>query len=131
MHFAGLHDTPGVMKAKNVIKQVVPWAESREFFAKQLRRRLAEERLKTLAAAAHPEADAAVVLADMAAHVEARARSPRSLRCRACALARSPDVSAVPPNSTMPSRRRCQGSSRLASPHFCAAGRSACRPWSA
>jgi acetyl-CoA carboxylase/biotin carboxylase 1 len=40
--FAGLHDTPGRMLAKGVIKKSVPWAESREFFYWRLRRRLAE-----------------------------------------------------------------------------------------
>jgi len=54
LQYAALHDTPGVMRHKGVISAVVPWAESREFFAKQLRRRLAQERLKTAASTAHP-----------------------------------------------------------------------------
>ncbi|KAK3274777.1 hypothetical protein CYMTET_17053 [Cymbomonas tetramitiformis] len=40
--FASLHDTPGVMKHKGVISEVVPWKDSRVFFYKALRRRLAE-----------------------------------------------------------------------------------------
>lgn len=40
MHFADLHDTPGRMKAKEVIRQQVRWAESRSFFYWRLRRRL-------------------------------------------------------------------------------------------
>lgn len=71
VQFAALHDTPGVMKHKSVIKQVVPWAQSREFFAKQLRRRVAEERVRSLAAAAHPEADTAQAVQDLSANIEA------------------------------------------------------------
>ena len=46
VHFAGLHDTPGVMLHKKAIRDVVPWQTSREFFALRLRARLAEERIK-------------------------------------------------------------------------------------
>lgn len=42
MHFADLHDTPGRMKAKGVIRRQVQWAESRTFFYWRLRRRLLE-----------------------------------------------------------------------------------------
>merc|ERR1719409_80996 len=42
VHFASLHDTPGVMREKGVISAVVPWAQSRTFFYKALRERLAE-----------------------------------------------------------------------------------------
>lgn len=42
MHFADLHDTPGRMKAKGVIRKQVQWAESRAFFFWRLRRRLCE-----------------------------------------------------------------------------------------
>lgn len=45
IEFAGLHDTPGRMKAKGVISQVVPWAHSRRFFYHRLRRRMAEHYL--------------------------------------------------------------------------------------
>ena len=41
-HFADLHDTPGRMRAKGVIEDVVPLAESRVYFYHRLRRRLAE-----------------------------------------------------------------------------------------
>jgi hypothetical protein len=42
VHFASLHDTPGVMRQKGVISSVVPWAQSRAFFYSALRERLAE-----------------------------------------------------------------------------------------
>lgn len=42
IHFADLHDTPGRMKAKGVIRQQVTWADSRVFFFWRLKRRLAE-----------------------------------------------------------------------------------------
>jgi hypothetical protein len=73
VQYAALHDTPGVMRHKGVISAVVPWAESREFFAKQLRRRLAQERLKSAAVKAHPGLDAAALAAlckELKAHVE-------------------------------------------------------------
>jgi acetyl-CoA carboxylase/biotin carboxylase 1 len=47
VHFAALHDTPGVMLHKKAIKAVIPWETSREFFALRLRARLAEERIKS------------------------------------------------------------------------------------
>ncbi len=40
--FADLHDTPGRMMAKGVIRGVVPWSGSRAYFYWRLRRRLAE-----------------------------------------------------------------------------------------
>jgi hypothetical protein len=40
--FADLHDTPGRMSAKGVIRRVVSWEHSRTFFYWRLRRRLAE-----------------------------------------------------------------------------------------
>lgn len=42
VHFADLHDTPGRMQAKGVIRRQVQWAESRAFFYWRLRRRLIE-----------------------------------------------------------------------------------------
>jgi acetyl-CoA carboxylase / biotin carboxylase 1 len=42
VHFADLHDTPGRMKAKGVIRKQVQWAHSRSFFFWRLRRKLAE-----------------------------------------------------------------------------------------
>lgn len=47
VHFAALHDTPGVMLHKKAIKAVIPWETSRKFFALRLRARLAEERIKS------------------------------------------------------------------------------------
>ncbi|EGC30161.1 acetyl-CoA carboxylase [Dictyostelium purpureum] len=41
--FADFHDTPGRMKAKGVIHQVVPWKFARKFFYNRLKRRLLEE----------------------------------------------------------------------------------------
>eukprot|EP00741_Cyanophora_paradoxa_P025193 tig00000350_g24318.t1 len=46
VQFADLHDTPGRMKAKKVIEQVVPWKQAREFFYWRLRRRLAEKAVR-------------------------------------------------------------------------------------
>jgi acetyl-CoA carboxylase / biotin carboxylase 2 len=46
VHFASLHDTPGVMLHKRAIKSIVEWETSREFFAIRLRRRVCEERIK-------------------------------------------------------------------------------------
>jgi acetyl-CoA carboxylase/biotin carboxylase 1 len=43
--FADLHDTPGRMKAKDVITAVVPWATSRTYFYWRMRRRLIESKL--------------------------------------------------------------------------------------
>ena len=42
VHFADLHDTPGRMVRKGVIRKVVKWSESRAYFYWRLRRRLAE-----------------------------------------------------------------------------------------
>ncbi|EFA78999.1 acetyl-CoA carboxylase [Heterostelium album PN500] len=41
--FADLHDTPGRMKAKGVIHDVVPWKSARKYFYFRLKRRLLEE----------------------------------------------------------------------------------------
>lgn len=43
--FAELHDTSLRMAAKGVIREVVDWANSRPFFYRRLRRRIAEESL--------------------------------------------------------------------------------------
>ncbi|KAL0482923.1 acetyl-CoA carboxylase [Acrasis kona] len=40
--FADLHDTPGRMKAKNVIESIVEWKSARRFFYYRLKRKLAE-----------------------------------------------------------------------------------------
>jgi len=42
VHFADLHDTPGRMQAKGVIRRQVNWTQSRSFFFWRLRRRLTE-----------------------------------------------------------------------------------------
>ena len=42
VHFADLHDTPGRMRSKGVIRKQVQWAESRAFFYWRLRRRMQE-----------------------------------------------------------------------------------------
>jgi len=43
--FADLHDRPGRMLAKGVIRDVVPWKRAREYFALRVRRRLAQDAL--------------------------------------------------------------------------------------
>merc|ERR1719428_2026482 len=43
--FADLHDRPGRMKAKGVIRDVVGWEGSRAYFAMRVRRRLAQDAL--------------------------------------------------------------------------------------
>merc|ERR1719437_229870 len=42
--FADLHDKTGRMKVKGVIKQAVPWENSREFFYYRAKRRMYEEK---------------------------------------------------------------------------------------
>jgi acetyl-CoA carboxylase/biotin carboxylase 1 len=42
VHFADLHDTPGRMQSKGVIRRQVNWKHSRAFFFWRLRRRLTE-----------------------------------------------------------------------------------------
>ena len=66
--FADLHDRPGRMLAKGVVRDVVDWPNAREYFAWRVRRRLAQDGLvKALKGAdanlAH--ADAVAKLADM------------------------------------------------------------------
>lgn len=43
--FADLHDTPGRMKQKNVINEIIEWKNSRRFFYWRLRRLLAQDGL--------------------------------------------------------------------------------------
>lgn len=45
LQFAQMHDGPTRMFAKGVLQSVVPWATSRGYFAKRLRRKLCEEAL--------------------------------------------------------------------------------------
>ena len=46
VHFADLHDTPVRMKEKSVIREIIPWRESRTLLFWRLKRRLLEESLK-------------------------------------------------------------------------------------
>ena len=43
--FADLHDRPGRMQAKGVIRDVVPWSSARPYFYHRVRRRLAQDEL--------------------------------------------------------------------------------------
>ena len=54
IQFAELHDTPGRMKAKNVINEEVQWKKAREYFYYRLRRLLAEDRLRDEISKAKP-----------------------------------------------------------------------------
>ena len=46
VEFADLHDTPGRMKAKEVIRGILTWTRSREFFYYRIKRRMEEEYIK-------------------------------------------------------------------------------------
>ena len=67
VHFADLHDTPGRMKAKNVIRAQVPWAKARTYFYHRLRRRLTELDLVVQVRTLRPRATASETLADFRA----------------------------------------------------------------
>jgi acetyl-CoA carboxylase/biotin carboxylase 1 len=54
-HFADLHDRPGRMLAKGVIRAPIPWERARGFFYWRLRRRLAEFALRRRIAGAAPQ----------------------------------------------------------------------------
>lgn len=75
VQFAAMHDGPKVMLEKGIVKAIVPWAEARAFFAKQLRRRLAQEMIKKQARACWPgpagDPHATQAVADLNVHVEA------------------------------------------------------------
>merc|ERR1719380_502701 len=43
--FADLHDRPGRMLAKGVIREIVPWKRAREYFFWRVRRRLMQDAL--------------------------------------------------------------------------------------
>ena len=45
VHFADLHDTPGRMRNKECIREIVEWSRSRKYFYWRLNRRLSEERV--------------------------------------------------------------------------------------
>jgi hypothetical protein len=44
--FADLHDTPGRMKAKDCIRDIIAWAQAREYFYYRVARRMEEEYMK-------------------------------------------------------------------------------------
>jgi len=56
--FADLHDTPGRMKAKGCISEVIQWREARRFFTMRLKRRVYEEALKRLIIKSCPQTTA-------------------------------------------------------------------------
>merc|ERR1711957_72412 len=55
--FADLHDKTGRMKAKGVIKEAVPWADSRTYFFYLAKRRIAQDRYVAQLKAADPLLD--------------------------------------------------------------------------
>ena len=57
INFADLHDTPGRMKAKGCINQVLQWRTARTFFYYRVKRRLLEEYLKREIIKAKPTLD--------------------------------------------------------------------------
>ncbi|KAL3817779.1 hypothetical protein ACHAXA_002423 [Cyclostephanos tholiformis] len=66
--FADLHDKTGRMKAKGVIKEAVPWAESRKYFFYLAKRRIAQDNYVAHLQAANPSLtckDALAWLKDM------------------------------------------------------------------
>jgi acetyl-CoA carboxylase/biotin carboxylase 1 len=60
--FADLHDKTGRMKAKGVIKEAVPWAESREYFFYLAKRRIAQDNYVAQITSADPTLDAKAAL---------------------------------------------------------------------
>merc|ERR1712127_789769 len=66
--FADLHDKTGRMKAKGVIEEAVPWAESRKYFFYLAKRRIAQDRYVAQLKAADPSIDshgALLILSNM------------------------------------------------------------------
>mmetsp|Transcript_11790 Transcript_11790/g.25461 ORF Transcript_11790/g.25461 Transcript_11790/m.25461 type:complete len:2085 (-) Transcript_11790:120-6374(-) len=61
--FADLHDKTGRMKAKGVIKEAVPWAESRKYFFYLAKRRIAQDNYVAQLKAADSSLDSASALA--------------------------------------------------------------------
>lgn len=53
--FADLHDTPGRMKAKECIREIVPWQQARPYFYNRLRRRMEDEYLRRQFNASQPK----------------------------------------------------------------------------
>ena len=68
VHFAALHDTPGVMLHKEAIKDIIPWQTSREF-SRFDSARLAEERIKSAILATGASRDRVPALISSVAHV--------------------------------------------------------------
>jgi len=60
--FADLHDRPGRMKAKGVIRDIVPWERAREYFFWRVRRRLMQDALVSELKAADSSLDHAACL---------------------------------------------------------------------
>merc|ERR1712176_220053 len=60
--FADLHDKTGRMKAKGVIKEAVPWADSRKYFFYLAKRRVAQDRYVAQLKAADPSLDSHAAL---------------------------------------------------------------------
>lgn len=60
--FADLHDKTGRMKAKGVIKEAVPWAESRTYFFYLAKRRIAQDSYVSMMKAADSSLDSAAAL---------------------------------------------------------------------
>ncbi|KAL7542231.1 hypothetical protein ACHAXR_013354, partial [Thalassiosira sp. AJA248-18] len=60
--FADLHDKTGRMKAKGVIKEAVPWAESRKYFFYLAKRRISQDSYVAQLKAADPSLDSASAL---------------------------------------------------------------------
>ena len=54
VEFAGLHDTPGRMKSKDAIRDIVAWKGSRKYFYWRLRRRVCLELVRTKIKEANP-----------------------------------------------------------------------------
>jgi acetyl-CoA carboxylase/biotin carboxylase 1 len=63
--FADLHDKTGRMKAKGVIKEAVPWEESREFFYWRAKRRIAEDNFVSLMRHGDPSLTVAAATANL------------------------------------------------------------------
>jgi len=55
--FVDLHDTPGRMKSKGIIEDIVPWESSRTYFYWNLRRRMVLVRLVKQVKDANPTLD--------------------------------------------------------------------------
>lgn len=78
VQFAALHDLPEVMEHKGAIRGVIPWQQSRSFFASRLRRRLTEEAFKARARESNPRLrseDLKAILRELDEEVEKAAPS--------------------------------------------------------